>query len=371
MKPEFRKSAYYMAVPGKADRSPIDTLNWGDIDRINYGFAMLNSDGSMEDGQPDEDVLNRRALSRLRESRSGLEVLVSLGGWEWSRWFSDVAVDPAARQRLCTAAASYIREYGFDGIDLDWEYPSGGGHPHNTRRPEDPENYRILMLELRDALDRAAANAPGRRYLISAAAAAAPERVAPVDYRRFSDVYDRINLMSYDYFGEWDARCGHQANLQAADKSGAAEKLSGERAVAAYREAGFEALQIHFGLPLYARSWITDDPHALPGSAALRGAPPLEVPYRILRAIAADPAASAREDTEAEAGWIQISEGDLARILPPQCIDSAAAESGLMRVISWDSPEILGRKAAWARSAGLGGIFTWEISLDDGTFAEL
>jgi chitinase len=182
-----------------------------------------------------------------------------------------VAVDPAARQRLCTAAASYIREYGFDGIDLDWEYPSGGGHPHNTRRPEDPENYRILMLELRDALDRAAANAPGRRYLISAAAAAAPERVAPVDYRRFSDVYDRINLMSYDYFGEWDARCGHQANLQAADKSGAAEKLSGERAVAAYREAGFEALQIHFGLPLYARSWITDDPHALPGSAGVAG----------------------------------------------------------------------------------------------------
>ena len=62
-------------------------------------------------------------------------------------------------------------DYGFDGLDIDWEYPGGGGLEGNAARPEDTENFTLLLSELRTQLD-AQGEQDGRAYLLTIAAPA-------------------------------------------------------------------------------------------------------------------------------------------------------------------------------------------------------
>lgn len=61
-----------------------------------------------------------------------------------------------------------MQSYGFDGVDLDWEYPVSGGLQGNTVRPEDKQNYVLLLKEIRQQLDTAGA-LDGKSYLLTVA----------------------------------------------------------------------------------------------------------------------------------------------------------------------------------------------------------
>lgn len=66
-----------------------------------------------------------RELVGLKSQNPSLKVLISMGGWnEGSYNFSLVARDPKLRKELAQNVVSFIKEYDFDGFDIDWEYPS-------------------------------------------------------------------------------------------------------------------------------------------------------------------------------------------------------------------------------------------------------
>jgi len=79
--------------------------------------------------------------------------MISIGGWTWSGLFSDVAATEASRQIFCESAVEFAVKWGFDGIDIDWEYPVEGGLPDNHHRPEDRDNYSSMIAKLRELLD--------------------------------------------------------------------------------------------------------------------------------------------------------------------------------------------------------------------------
>ena len=67
-----------------------------------------------------------------------MKTLLAIGGWnEGSRRFSPLVADPSRRRTFIKSAIRFLRQYNFDGLDLDWEYPSfrDGG------KPEDRKNY--------------------------------------------------------------------------------------------------------------------------------------------------------------------------------------------------------------------------------------
>lgn len=64
--------------------------------------------------------------------------MLSIGGWSSSDSFSDAALTRNRRQRFAHSAVEMMREYNFDGIDVDWEYPGGGGAAGNAVRDGDP-----------------------------------------------------------------------------------------------------------------------------------------------------------------------------------------------------------------------------------------
>ena len=84
-----------------------------------------------------------------------LKVLVSVGGWG-ADGFSDAALTDATRSLFARSVAKFMRNNRLDGIDIDWEYPcsSGGGI---KSRPEDRENFSLLLEALRRELDRCGA----------------------------------------------------------------------------------------------------------------------------------------------------------------------------------------------------------------------
>jgi len=140
-------------------------------------------------------------LLKLRHPH--LKVLLAVGGWnEGSIKYSKMAEDRASRQTFIKSAVELIRKYGFDGLDLDWEYPG-----NRDGRPEDKRHFTTLVRELRITFD-------GFGYMLTGAFGAS-QQIADSAYElaELSRLMDHIHIMCYDYHGSWDKRTYHNAPL--------------------------------------------------------------------------------------------------------------------------------------------------------------
>lgn len=141
-----------------------------------------------------------------RAHEAGCKVLPSIGGWTLSSTFPALAAEASSRTRFVGQCMKLIRDYGFDGIDLDWEYPGFADH---NGTPSDKNNFTALLSELRDSIEL---YHPGK--LITAALACGPERIdAGYDVPAISGLLDQLNLMTYDFHGSWDTYTGHNSPL--------------------------------------------------------------------------------------------------------------------------------------------------------------
>src|SRR5918995_548 len=109
---------------------------------------------------------NFQQLRALKEQYPDVKVLISLGGWTLSKYFSDAALTKASRERLVSSCIDlFIKGNlpepgwggmggpggaagGFDGIDLDWEWPGSEGNAGNIIRPKDKQNFTAVVAEV-------------------------------------------------------------------------------------------------------------------------------------------------------------------------------------------------------------------------------
>ncbi|SDY00491.1 chitinase [Evansella caseinilytica] len=202
---------------------------------------------------------NFKQLQKLKEEYPHLKTLISVGGWTWSNRFSDVAATQETRENFANSAVDFIRQYGFDGVDVDWEYPVSGGLPGNSRRPEDKENHVLLLQEVRDKLDEAGRE-DGKEYLLTIASGASPGYVENNKLDEIAEVVDWINIMTYDFNGGWQNISGHNAPLYydpatADTELPTPEDYNVESAVEGHLQAGVPANQLVLGMPFYGRGW--------------------------------------------------------------------------------------------------------------------
>jgi chitinase len=318
-----------------------DEVDAAKLTHINYAFANIQ-DGRMVEGFA-RDAENLRVLTGLRARNPRLKVLVSVGGWTWSKGFSDAALTAESRRVFCESAVAYVRRHDLDGLDVDWEYPGlrGDDNPH---RPEDRENFTALMRELRAELDAAAGG--GRRYLLTFAAGAFPDFLAHTAMSDVQEVVDFVNLMTYDFGvpGAEAEAAGHNANLLAHPKD--VNGLSAERAVRDFLAAGVPARKLVLGVPFYGRAWeVQGDygPLYEPGKAAKGFG---SGRYAALRELPGQPGWLRLWDDAAQAPWLWNPEKRL--------------------FVSYEDPRSLRLKCALVRERGLGGVMFWEYSADGG-----
>lgn len=227
-------------------------LNVNEIDaekltHINYAFANIK-DGKIIEGFQN-DAENFAVLNSLKERNPDLQILISVGGWTWSGNFSDMALTPESREVFISSSVDFIKRYQLDGLDLDWEYPGLVGN-NNTYRAEDRENFVALLKECREALDAAGGN---KHYLLTIAAGASQSFIDANNMDEAARYLDFVNLMTYDYAGEWSNITGHHANLFSSEYT--VSKNSAEASVKIFAEAGVPMEKMVLGAAFYGRGW--------------------------------------------------------------------------------------------------------------------
>lgn len=189
-----------------------------EITHINYAFANINGSTNtimLGDAYADIDRFYPgdsweadslrgcfHQLLILKANHPHVKTLISVGGWTWSTYFSNVALTPQTRNAFARSCIEFIDEYDFDGVDIDWEYPVEGGLAGTIHRPEDRQNYTLLMQELRRQLD-SLETANDQEYLLTIAAPANPENIANIEVAQIHQYLDWINIMTYDFHGPW------------------------------------------------------------------------------------------------------------------------------------------------------------------------
>lgn len=351
--PGYRVVAYFTSWSIYARNYFVTDIPAEKLTHINYAFFNISEAGECILGDPWADVEfpypgdadgetlrgNFKQLALLKEQHPGLQTLMSIGGWTWSGRFSDTALTAESREKFARSCIALMTQYGFDGLDIDWEYPGGGGLEGNAARPEDTVNFTLLLAELRAQLDAQGAQ-DERGYLLTIAAPAGSQ-YRQMELDKIHDYLDWINVMTYDFAGGWSARTGFNASLYGA--------TSADTALRAYLEAGIPAAKLQMGVPFYGRGFAgvadTDDGVNQPFNGLPKGSwEPGFFDYSDLAANYVG-AFERHWDETARVPWLY------------------SATEGVM--ISYDDAESLVAKADYVRDAGLGGVMIWELSADD------
>ncbi|WP_239614960.1 glycosyl hydrolase family 18 protein [Cohnella mopanensis] len=348
LSPSYKIVGYYpyWATYQKFDVAQIAASK---ITHLNYAFANIKN-GLVVNGDYWADQTNFAQLRTLKQANPKLQSLISVGGWTWSDTFSDVALSNYTRTRFAESAVKFIRDNGFDGIDLDWEYPVSGGLSSNAARPEDKQNFTLLLRTIRDKLD-AAQLKDGKTYLLTIAAGAFPAYVNNVEVAKVAGIVDWINLMTYDYYGSWEKRSNHNAPLYADPADNNSAKSNINYTVNLYLSAGVPSSKLIMGIPMYGRGWTGCGPSNQGLYQACEGAS---------QGIIAD---GIHEYGNLEQqGW--INGNGFVRYWNDSAKVPWLYKKSTGTLISYEDPESIAYKAGYIRSKGLGGAMLWELSQD-------
>ena len=154
------------------------------LTHINYAFGHVNEtfNGIRIDN---EDRL--REIIALKQQKPSLKVLLSIGGWG-SGGFSEMASNREWRESFAVDCKRVIDEFGLDGIDLDWEYPTHSWAPEVASSPDDYDNYTLLSINIRKEI--------GNDKLLTMATLADADPI--VDWKAIEPYYSFFNIMTYD-----------------------------------------------------------------------------------------------------------------------------------------------------------------------------
>ncbi len=259
-KQENKAEKEYMVVAYVAGYRNFDfaTIDVSGITHINYAFGNIRDgeavfDTTKIDGKnltPDDIV----KLNSLKAKNPKLKVLVSIGGWTWSKGFSDAALTAESRDKFAKSCARFVKEYNLDGIDLDWEYPNQSG-AGNTYRPDDVHNFTLMLKAVREELDLLAEKeGENKHYLLTIATGADQTYVDNTELGELDKYLDFLNIMTYDFYNGWHKVNGHHSNLYPSAKP-ELDMNSVVNAIDLHVKAGFPANKINLGIPFYGRIW--------------------------------------------------------------------------------------------------------------------
>ncbi len=309
------------------------------LTHINYAFADI-VDGKLASYLP-YDSVNFAILNQLKRRNPDLKILVSVGGWTHSKGFSDAALTEASRARFAASAVAFARYHQLDGIDLDWEYPGQIGD-NNPFRPEDKQNFTLMLKELRRQLDLAGKE-DNKNYLTTIASATNQSYLDHTEMDKAQAYLNFINIMTYDFAGGWIDTTGHHSNLFAT-RAGLGSRTDTRQAVEQHIQAGVPAHKIVVGVPFYGRGWRQVNPAAQGlNQPASRDA--FSLPYHTIVDSLIDRNGFTRSwDEEALAPYLW---NDSARTF-----------------ITYEDTVSLRHKVEFVKSEGLGGIMFWQYHAD-------
>ena len=289
------------------------------LTHVIHAFAWPNADGSLS--YPTGFLAPVPELAQ-RVHAAGKKLLVSLGGALDSDAFSPLAASPSARARFVSEITAFCLANGYDGVDLDWEYPANAS---------DRENLTLLVREI-----RAYWNQYAPRLVLTMTIGATDWSARNFDVAALHPLLDWLGVMTYCYYGSWSGMSGHNAPLYANPldpmKAGAADQSLREY-FHGVRGVPYEKMTL--GIPFYGLTFTgtTQLYHSAASGAATFYRNIVNLGYA--------------------SHWDGVSQVPYL---------TSAANGGT--IVPFDDPASVRLKCQYAKSMGLAGVAIWELSQD-------
>jgi chitinase len=335
---------------------------WADYQRP--ASAAESVDGVAD--SPDQALKgNFNQLRKLKARYPHLKVLLSIGGWTWSTYFSNAALTSASREAFVASCIDLFIEGNlpqlgsveggpgsaagvFDGIDLDWEWPGSEGEPGNVVRPEDKRNFTLLLAEFRRQLD-AHGRRSGRHHQLTAFLPADPAAMdAGYQGHRIFRHLDFATVQGYDFHGTWESTTNHQSAIRVPAGQPVLPDFTAKRTIDAWVARGAPRSELVLGLPFYGRGWtgVTGGGDGLFQPAAGAAPGTFEAGYEDYHRLAALPASGFAVYRDNRAGFAWLFDGNT--------------------FWTFDDPAVMRLKTAFIRRERLGGAMMWSLDGDTG-----
>ncbi|WP_328916206.1 MULTISPECIES: glycosyl hydrolase family 18 protein [unclassified Streptomyces] len=338
---------------------------WADYQ---MGYTADNSIDGTADAWDQPLKGNFNQLKKLKAKYPNLKVTVSLGGWTYAKYFSDVAATEASRQKFVSSCIDmYIKgnlpQLGddpaggtgvaagiFDGFDIDWEFPgSENGHAGNHISAQDTENFTLLLAEFRHQLDALGQG----HYQLTAALPSGPADIDKIDVGSLGNSLDMADIMTYDMHGAWETEgpTNFQAPLYDSPASPAAGiGFTANDAVDNYLIHGLPASKLSLGVPLYGRGWTGVPEGGTDGLYQSATGPTDPFPYSQQDGVAM------YKELEAAGKLVDLH-------YDPQTKSSWVYDG--TNFWSIESPDSLTAKRQYIKDRHLGGIMMYSLEADD------
>ncbi|KAI0123659.1 hypothetical protein BJ170DRAFT_659563 [Xylariales sp. AK1849] len=316
-----------------------------DITHLIFAFGYITPDDFKITAMDGVDAQLLDDVGFLKNKNQELSIMIALGGWTFTdpgtyqNVFTDMVSKKENRSKFITNLLGFLSQYGFDGVDFDWEYPGADDRGGNA---DDGTNYTELLKELKSAI-----KSSGKDYIVTFTAPTSYWYLQHFDLENMSQYADWINLMAYDLHGVWDSDdpIGSQVlahtNLTEIDL-----------ALDLFWRNNIPPSDIVLGLGLYGRSFKLSDSSCWKPGCGFSGA-------------------GDEGDCTQTAGILSYREImdilDTTNAKPYYDKDAAVnyLVYGQNNWISYDDNTSFTAKIDFANDKGLGGLMMWAIDLDD------
>lgn len=245
----------------------IDAIDAKKLTHINYAFVnCVDSMAVLTNLKT--DTVNFRLLNQLKKVNPDLKILISIGGWTWSKNFSDAVLTSTSRELFARTSVDIVKDHNLDGIDIDWEYPGLRGD-NNKFRPEDKQNFTLMFAEMRRQLNELSAQT-GKKYLLTTAMGASKNVIAHTEMDKVAELLDYVYIMTYDFGSA--GTVDHHTNLYAYGSD--PNVSSTDQAIRDFIAAGVPREKLGLGAAFYGKEKIAANKAVSPVGQASAAAVP-------------------------------------------------------------------------------------------------
>ena len=153
---------------------------------VNYAFFGVNSSGllTVNDGAGTMQAV----ITKAKNNNAKIFLSINDGSGDGKTNFRNMAATTSGRNNFIRDVMAKVRQYGFQGVDIDWEFP--------TTTDGTDASFTLLMQELSDSLHRDA------KYYLTAAVTAGKYAGSIRDaiHNEIFSYADWLNIMAYDDF---------------------------------------------------------------------------------------------------------------------------------------------------------------------------
>ncbi|XP_026687735.1 probable chitinase 10 [Diaphorina citri] len=341
----FTNWAWYR--PGKGKYVPED-IRTDLCTHIVYGFAVLDSENLIIKAHDSWADFDNRFYERVVTlKKKGVKVSLAIGGWNDSLGgkYSRLVNSATARQRFIEHVVKFLLKYQFDGLDLDWEYPTCWQVNCDAGPDSDKESFGLFVRELHQAFKP-------HGLLLSAAVSPSKQVInAAYDVKALSESLDWISVMTYDYHGQWDKKTGHVAPLYEHPDDDFFY-FNANFTMNYWMKKGAPSRKLVMGMPMYGQAFslANSNDHGLnaaaPG-AGLAGEYTRQAGFLAYYEICA----------KIKSGQWTVVKDKKNRIGPYAYSDN--------QWVGYDDVDMIRTKSEFIKSMNLGGGMIWALDLDD------